>query len=234
MEEGNRDEASHVRWWRLLWREQPAFALTIIYIVLGGAGSYYYTQLFSHFGVNIFYYAEVGDFLLVIFREPLVPGLTIAAGLMLYVIFRIDSALDHRFPNYKRATGWFQRWLESDPYFGKRGRTDMIWEGIIVVIVLLFVRIITPFCVKYTVSEIKKTSRRQVFIQLSGESERSLRLGSSDLRLIGTTGRFIFVFEPQTKLTQIIPVESIARITVGGDSATNPSVTPDGNSGTTE
>jgi hypothetical protein len=224
---GSGEETESSRWWRVLWRDQPGFALSLIYLVLGGAGSYYYTELFSRFSINIFYYAEVGDFLLVIFREPLVPGLTLAAGLILYLIYRIDGVLDSRFPRYQLVSGWFQRFLEHDPYFGKRGRSQMIWEALVVAIVLLFVRIITPFCVRYTVNEIRHSSHRQVFVELNGGGPRAL---PTNLRLIGTTGRFLFLFDPDTKQTQIIPVESVARLIVGQDLGTTghegPETTP--------
>ncbi|MDX1931454.1 MAG: hypothetical protein SFU56_02500 [Capsulimonadales bacterium] len=213
---GEASESAEERWWRTLWRDQPAFLLSLGYLALGLAGSYYYTQLFARFGINIFFYADVTDFLLVIFREPLVPGLTLAAGLALYLCYRIDGFLDTRFPAYRQASGFFQRWMENDPYFGKRGRSQRIWEGLTILIVILFVRFITPFCVTYTVNDIRNSNHRQVLVQVNGGSGKA-GTGSfpERMRLVGTTGRFVFLFEPQGRQMHIIPTESVERLVVG-------------------
>src|SRR6185295_20324709 len=57
---------------RELLNEHSGLALTALYLLLIAIGMMYEWWLFFRFGVNILYYAQASDFILVPFREPLV------------------------------------------------------------------------------------------------------------------------------------------------------------------
>jgi hypothetical protein len=54
------------------FREHPTFFLTLMYVNLTGIGILYSLIFYRQFGINIFDFAEIGDFLLAAFKASAV------------------------------------------------------------------------------------------------------------------------------------------------------------------
>ena len=51
--------------------KNPTFVLTLLYLYATAIGMYYSAALYSKFGINIFDFAEMADFLLATFKNPI-------------------------------------------------------------------------------------------------------------------------------------------------------------------
>jgi len=182
--------------------EQPAFALSLAYLLIGLVGSFYYYQLFAEFKVNVFEFAEVSDFLLVVFRQPLIPALCIAFGLVAYILYRLHQFLRRRAHVYDAVA---RRWIVRD--YG--GRPYLI--ALIAAIPVLLNWII-PYCAHKVAMDIRLGRNRPVDVYLNAEASGRVAPWRT-MYLIGATGRYVLFYDPEEG-TQIIPSESITRISL--------------------
>ncbi|GAB4462141.1 MAG: hypothetical protein OHK0029_28460 [Armatimonadaceae bacterium] len=180
--------------------EQPAFALSLAYLLIGIVGSFYYYRLFAEFGINVFEFAEISDFLLVVFRQPLIPAFSIGFGLIIYFLYRIHRFLRRYASVYDSLAA---RWLANVPSI--RPYLLVMLAG-----VPFFVAWIIPLCAHRIAQDIRtgKTRAAHVFLN-SDATERYAPW--REMRLIGVTGRFVIFFD-ENEGTVIIPGESIRQI----------------------
>lgn len=182
--------------WGELAREHSGLALTLTYLFLIAVGMLYEWFLFRRLGLNILYYAEAADFLLVPFREPLVVFITILP-LPLYAI-------------YIRGARWLGRSLTRQQLNeGQLARHQRIMNVVNVIAVVLWSVAFTAHFADARAEAIRSgESRAKITIELA--SEKRFVKGP----LIGSTGQFFFVYDAQAKLTRVIPIENIAEATV--------------------
>jgi hypothetical protein len=87
------------RWGKVktFFRENPTFVLTVMYVDLTGIGILYSWLLYRQFGINVFDFAEIGDFLLVAFKAPAVTFSALLAQVLFvalpFIIVRVFSLL---------------------------------------------------------------------------------------------------------------------------------------------
>jgi hypothetical protein len=85
------------RWGKVktFFRENPTLVLTLMYVDLTGIGILYSWLLYRQFGINIFDFAEIGDFLLVAFKAPAVTFSALLAQVLFvalpFIIVRVFS-----------------------------------------------------------------------------------------------------------------------------------------------
>jgi len=94
--------------------------ITISYILAVGIGMLFNFQKFSEFGINIFDYADVFDFLIAPFSDFKILLFTIISLTLTYFIFRVDILWKRKFPkSYSKYTfGWDKKtWYNSFRYF---------------------------------------------------------------------------------------------------------------------
>lgn len=70
--------------------QQAQSVITIAYVFGVAVGMLFNYQKFSEFGINIFDYADVFDFLIVPFADPSIFLFTVASLLGTYLLFKID------------------------------------------------------------------------------------------------------------------------------------------------
>jgi hypothetical protein len=71
------------------FREHPTFFLTLMYVDLTGIGILYTLIFYRQFGINIFDFAEIGDFLLAAFKAPAITFLVLLAQVLLIILFTL-------------------------------------------------------------------------------------------------------------------------------------------------
>ena len=94
--------------------------ITISYILAVGIGMLFNFQKFSEFGINIFDYADVFDFLIAPFSDFKILLFTIISLTLTYFIFRLDSFWKRKFPKTysKQSFGMDKKvWFNSFRYF---------------------------------------------------------------------------------------------------------------------
>lgn len=82
--------------------------ITILYILAVGVGMLFSYQKYSEFGINIFDYAGVFEFLVAPFADYLILLFTVITFLLAYLLFRLDKLWKTKHPaSYKKMNfGW--------------------------------------------------------------------------------------------------------------------------------
>lgn len=93
--------------------------LTVSYVLAIGIGMLFNYQKFSEFGINIFDYADVFDFLIAPFSDFIILLFIVGSLTITYVLFSLDQFMKRRFPKAysKQSFGWDKKkWYEAFRY----------------------------------------------------------------------------------------------------------------------
>ena len=172
-------------------REHPALIATGFYVLASFVGMFWSWAYLRHFGINVFNYAQVSDFLLASLKEPFTWVLVILA----FAMVQADNAFSRRVER-KAKTRWF-RWYGSAKY-----RLINNFGAVSLVGVFIFV---------YATLEAKDTrdgggDRVDVTFTEGGSVTAAT--------LLGTTGQFLFLYDPATERVDIHPFESVHAISL--------------------
>jgi len=177
------------RWTAVLLREHPALLVSVVYVAASTIGMVYSWDYLRRFGINVFNYAQIGDFLLASLKEPFTWLLVIAAlALMVF-----DNTMSRR--AQKKVKSRWLRWYGSELY---RSINYLVAIGMI----LLFLHV-------YASDRVEETRAGM------GEAVRVLLTDGSppkEALLLGTTGQFIFLFDAATGRVDIHPNENVQTI----------------------
>jgi hypothetical protein len=177
------------------WRDHAGLLATVGYVLLIVVGLIYEALLLLRFRVNILYYAQASDFLLVPFREPLVTIVAILPIPLWMLYMRFSYWLGKRFPS--------KRFKEADhPVLYRRLRLVLYISGM-----ALWSFAATIHYAKHVSQEILDGERRVVRLDLGTG-------GSVSGPIIAATSQWMFVWDGTTKHTRIVPVGNVAQITV--------------------
>lgn len=196
-----------------LLRKDPALSFTFGYLFLTTVGIAYECWFFHYFGVNVLEYADFSDFLLAAVREPVVILLSVVSAAVILTLQEINYRARLRFPGYDRLN----RRLNRNPWtrtgFANLSLSPRVM--IIATILVYFGGVFTPLYAVYRVDRIKAGHTRPVTVRLSDSGGAGANQpGTRTLPIIGTTSRFVFLYDAKARQTRIIPVDNIAEITV--------------------
>jgi hypothetical protein len=177
-------------WIRRMLVEHPAFLVSGLYLVASLIGLVYSWAFLRAFGINVFRYAEISDFLLASLKEPFTWILAVLAVAL--VLF--DNTMSRRVQ--ARAPGRLIRWYGSERY---RQINYLVLVFLVAFFLLTFA----------TVNErnIRDGKAEAVHVFLTD--------GSPPKRLImlGTTAKYVFLFDHVEERLDMHPHESILTIT---------------------
>lgn len=210
-------------WFRSLIAEHPGLAFTVLYIALTAIGLMYDVWYFIRFRVAILNYAETTDFLLAALREPLV----VILSLVTVPVFRLFMAwgrFSRRRWAYFRKT---QAKAEASSWY-------MVYRSSIgPIFVFLYAVLFTAWYSEWTANRVKSGRGRRVNVEFAAESSPAVaaalaaapdsiaRATASDSALadprpmlIGTTGRYIFLYYLRDRSTHVVPLENLGRLVI--------------------
>ena len=174
-----------------LFREHPALIASGFYVFSSFVGMFWSWAYLRHFGINVFNYAQISDFLLASLKEPF----TWALVLLAFVMVQADNAYSRRVGR-RGKTRWF-RWYGSSTY-------RMINNAGVVALVCVFIFV-------YATLEAEDTLEGQgKSVDVLFEEGGTARTAT----LLGTTSQFIFLYEPATDRVEILPHEAIHAISI--------------------
>ena len=181
------DSNSH--WIVALFKEHPALIASALYVIASVIGMFYSWSYLHQFGLNVFNYAQIGDFLLASLKEPFTWGLVLLA--LLLVSF--DNAMSRRVQG--RSPGRLFRWYASPRY-------RLINNFVALAMIALFI---------FGYARMQATDTR------NGEGKVvdvifADGAAATSAVLIGTTGQFVFLFDAETGRVDIHPFENIHSI----------------------
>lgn len=93
--------------------------ISIFYILAVAIGMLFNYQKYSQFGINIFDYADIFEFLVAPFSDVIILFFTIGSCLLVYVFFKLDIWCMKKYPKFysKIALGWDKKpWYDSYRY----------------------------------------------------------------------------------------------------------------------
>lgn len=186
--------------------------LTLGYLFLTAIGMFHRALVFYMFRINVFDYAEPSDFLLAALRDPLIILVCIAPIPLLSIYFRFARWLQRRTKS-KWITGTEKQQALTAKY--RRpifAATAVVWA--------------TAASLHYATSvarDFRAGAGRKVQVALlSGVAP--LATDTVPQLLLGTTQKFIFLYNPSRQTTSVIPIGNVARILVERRKAPAPSV----------
>lgn len=189
------------RWEQWRSREHVGFALTLGYIFLAAVGMLHRAIVFLSFRINVVDYAEPSDFLLAALRDPLIVLACVAPVPLVWLYFRFGLWLRKFYKDNKYLSGG-----ERGRQFFERHRTTLF----LVTTVLWSV----AFSLSYANSvarDLRAGKGRRVQVDLINGT----LLPPSDttkLLLVGTTQKYLFLYDDRTRTTSVIPNNNISRI----------------------
>ncbi|MEQ9425907.1 MAG: hypothetical protein RJQ09_15895 [Cyclobacteriaceae bacterium] len=74
--------------------------VTISYLLMVGIGMLFNHQKYAEFGINIFQYADVFDFLIAPFEDYVIILLALGSTLIPFVLYRLDDYFKLKFPKF--------------------------------------------------------------------------------------------------------------------------------------
>jgi len=186
-----------------LLRHHPALALTLGYLFLTAVGMTYEWMFFSSFNVLIFNFAEPSDFLLVAVREPVLLLFTVISVLVLVRVTNKHSKRLGRAGRYQRIYLWLQakRWwrlVERLCYVG---------------LVIGYFMSLTSTYAGYRAEQVHNGHGNKVRVELVGEGgAKPGETGGKEFLLLGSTSKYLLVYDPATKTTQVLSANNISRV----------------------
>jgi len=177
------------------FRENPTLALTLMYVDLTGIGIFYSLIFYRQFGINIFDFAEIGDFLLAAFKSPAITFSVLLAQILLISVPLSILLLAGR------VQGHWQFLILANVVAGGIG--------------LLILSITLPlFLARYQAETIKQGEQPQVTAQYRKFSDSAGQVTKPGLELIGTTQKVVFFYDVNNKRTLVIPQAQLVSIEV--------------------
>ena len=184
----------HQQWLHPIFREHPALLVSAFYVAASAIGMFYSWAYLSRFGINVFNYAQLSDFLLASLKEPSTWALVfIAAALVL-----VDNASSRRLERRGRS-----KWLGW--YGSPRYRLVNNFVAIAIVLTFIFV---------YAHKQARDTKSGEVKLVDVVFAEGGAVTTSA---LIGTTGQYVFLYGVDSERVDIHPIESIHSISFQAD-----------------
>lgn len=165
--------------------------ITISYVLAVGIGMLFNYQKFSEFGINIFDYSDVFDFLIAPFSDYKILLFTIISLAITYLIFRLDLLWKRKFPKSysKQSFGWDKKkWYNSFRYLS---------------FIILFIFYLYISADKY--GKILKD-------QILNQSSISIRFSDNEIKkgkMIGKTNDVIFLLAGEK--VEAIPITSLVK-----------------------
>lgn len=175
---------------KALAKEHPALVLSFVYAIASMIGIVYSWAFLRHFGISVFDYAQISDFLLASLKEPFTWIIAIASVL----VTAFDNSMSRRV-EAKKGSRLF-RWYGSPRY-----RSVNYLSGIVLVSFFLY------FFASYKAGVTLEGEGKWVTVELaeSAHIESGIQ--------IGTTSLFLFLFEPESGKVSVHPHDSLASIT---------------------
>lgn len=177
-----------------IFREHPALLVSAFYVAASVIGMFYSWAYLRRFGINVFNYAQISDFLLASLKEPFTWALVVLAVVLVLIDNRSSLRVERKNPG--RLWAW---------YGSPRYRFVNNFAAIVMVLFFIFA---------YANKQADGTQEgegRLVDVTFAGEAPEQTST------LLGTTGQFVFLFDSMTKRVAIHPIENIHSIEFQAD-----------------
>jgi hypothetical protein len=189
--------------WRLWLRtENIGLMLTLGYLFLTALGMFHRALVFLMFRINVFDYAEPSDFLLAALRDPLIILVCIAPIPLLGIYYKVANGLQRRAKS---------KWLSGSEK--QRALAIKYRRPIFAFTALLWALAASLHYASSVARDLRAGNGRKVHVELIAGAVQA-PIDTVPQLLLGTTQKFLFLYDAQKQMTSVIPIGNIARIRV--------------------
>ena len=189
--------------WRPWFRtENVGLMLTLGYLFLTALGMFHRALVFLKFRINVFDYAEPSDFLLAALRDPLIVLVCVAPLPLLSL--------------YYRGAAWLQRRTNSRWLSGTEKQRDFTRRhrrAVYAFTAFLWALAASLHYASSVASDLRAGIGRRVQVELLSGAQ-SPPVDTLPQLLLGTTQKFLFLYDAQKQVTSVIPVGNVARLRI--------------------
>ncbi len=164
--------------------------LSVFYLLLVGIGMLFSYSKYSKFGINIFQYSDIFDFLLTPFRDITIFGFSFITIFVVYLVYKLNKLTENKFPKFYNSKFNFGL-IKSKP----------ILSSIIMFFLYLFI-----FSGKYGKMNEKRILTKPNIIEIVLGNGKSIK-GN----LIGKNNGYIFLLEKENEVN-IYPISNSINI----------------------
>lgn len=197
------------RAWRRLLRE-PSLLFTLAYVLVSFLGLWANYWFYRGFGLPILEYMQASDYLVAGLRDP-VYALLLASSLALALLVSWPETFRRDHP--ERVAAYRRRWWGRVAFMDMRG---WYWKGVglapetgIVLAVFWGVVWASATYVAFKSDLIREgRSGHPVQVTLAGDAAPLPHTA----RLLGSSSAFVFLWWPQARIAEAVPIESIGRL----------------------
>lgn len=204
--------------WRLLphilqtLQREPALVGTLAYVLVALAGIFYSHSFYRKFDIPILGLSQISDFLVAGIQEPVALGLVLSTFLLCWVFDWVGTR--YRRHMISRRSRLLQAPSSS---LWHRLRLRMInsqitkdWheQAAYLLVVVLYGWAFVSVFANYRADAVKRGDAAEVKVWLSGEEAGP----GQTWTWLGAVSNYVFVYDPASARSQILPVESIVRM----------------------
>jgi hypothetical protein len=179
---------------KLIFREHPTLLLTFCYFVITIIGVLYSYFFYQEFGINIIKFADLSDFLLASILEPKSVIIFISLIFITYFLYWFDFLLRKKYKGY----GNFVEKKFKSKY------TDPI--GYIFILVFYTTFLVQSIAIR-NAEEVKAGKTDDFVVRISDPGEHQ---AETNLALLGSSSRYLYLFNNKKSEAQVIPVENVS------------------------
>ena len=186
-----------------LTREHPALVLSAAYLFATGLGMLSSWTFYDRFGLNIFHYAQISDFILSAVRNPLAALAILLAVPAVWVIMRTDQ--------WMTRFWWYKYVLGLPAPLRRLSRT----RGALLIYLGLYGWVCSLVYSRWMATRVRAGEVTSVEAQLQQgtylgrDATVPFRTG-----LLGTTTAYVFLYDDDSGTVTVVPVENLALMTV--------------------
>lgn len=190
-------------WVMRVLERHPGALLTGLYLALTGIGIAYDLLYFNRFGIDILDYAETGDFLVAALRSPLAIIYSVLPALVIWLVALFRRWVRRVSPRYDAyAAKYERRWRLGALY----------WDVMNTFLVVGYAFLFTAYYARATAVAAKRPTAGQVRVEVAA-SAGAQGATSEVATMVGTTGKFLFLYFPGRDSTHVVPFENVLRVT---------------------
>ena len=184
-------------------REHPGFAVSMAYFAASAVGMLSSVSFYGYFGINVFHYAQLSDFILVAIRNPAATLAILLSVPVVWTLSALDRWLGTRFRWYRLT--WGLEWLR------RLGHTPAAMVLYFLAYAWLFAELHSERL--YQAVESGDWPSAEVQFQSGTYLGRDATMPFEAL-VLGATSTAIFLYDADTDRATVVPLENVAALVI--------------------
>jgi len=197
------------------FRQEPALAITLCYLLVAMAGIFYNYSFFRRFDIPILTLSQISDFLVAGMQQPIALLLVLSTFPLCWIADRLNFLRRRRRARAREALlasmpdnplRRFRLMLLASP---ARWLTACAYVGLVVIYGWMFVNLYA----KQRAAAVRAGEAQQVSIWLGGAADPlAASSGRANWTYLGAVSNYVFVYDNEADHALVVPVNAVQRI----------------------